>query len=112
MTFRTLTVVVAAASLGLVGACTEPEQDRAEAETRETGQQVEAGARDAAVQAREAASTAGEVVADEATRVGAAVATGVSEAATEFDQATDRWAADAQAKRAEREAEPRPERAE
>lgn len=98
MSARALTLAaVAAFSLA---ACSEAEQREVGAETAAAGESAEA----TAAEVGDAAVVAGDALAEEAAQVGSAVKSGVSDAAKEIDATTDRWAAEADAREARREA--------
>lgn len=84
-----------ALALGLA-ACTEPQQERAEADAEYAGEAVEMRAGGTGAELRE-----------EAVQVGEAIEAGAREAAQEVDQATDRLAQEAREQRAETRADDR-----
>lgn len=86
-----IAVLAALSALALgAAACTEAEQDNAQAETNE-----------AAAETGDTLENAGSVIKEEASQVGSAVAAGAREAGQEIDEATDKLAEKADDQRAE-----------
>ena len=91
-----LSIVAATAlTLGGLAACSQPQQDEAQAEMNEAGNDAEA--------AVDGVNTA--EVREEAAQLGTAIEAGAREVAQEIDQGTDRLAAEAEEQRAETHAE-------
>ncbi|KQW86722.1 hypothetical protein [Brevundimonas sp. Root1279] len=94
MRIRTLTLAaLSAVSLG-AAACTQAEQDNAQADANQ-----------AAETTGEKAEDAGSAIKEEASQVGSAIAAGAGEAAQEVDEATDKLAQKADEQKAETQAD-------
>ncbi|MBW8304321.1 MAG: hypothetical protein K0M78_10340 [Brevundimonas sp.] len=88
--------IIALSAVVALGACTETEQDNAQADANE-----------AAANTGDAAEDAGASLQEEAAQVGSAIEAGAKEVAQEIDEGTDRLAQEADEQEAETEADRR-----